>query len=287
MKVFITFIVSLICTLPIHAQVRVKAISQKFQLLPSHLIIADTLDYSIITIQYSHTYPVDNFSDGFNLVNDVLELQIGKKFNKFFSYNLYLMDRNITYNERNKVEFRLDYTDYEIFTDNQKKIITVQHRIPFSRLVQGTTQVAEYEEHIPAIKWNISNQTDSIAGYPCMRATGQMGGRDWIVWFTPELPFSFGPWKLGGLPGVILRANDSDHEFLFDVQQIVTTPEPIVRYDWHPVKMSKSKWQKTEAKMYNNPKDYFFPSYDIDILNHVTHQPLEDEWKVRYNPIER
>lgn len=287
MKVFITFIVSLICTLPIHAQVQVKAISQKFQLLPSHLIIADTLDYSIMTIQYSLTYPVDNFSDGFNQVNDVLELQIGKKFNKFFSYNLYLMDRNITYNERNKVAFRLDYTDYEIFTDNQKKIITVQHRIPFSRLVQGTTQVAEYEEHIPAIKWNISNQTDSIAGYPCMCATGQLGGRDWIVWFTPELPFPYGPWKLGGLPGVILRANDSDHEFLFDVQQIVTTPEPIVQYDWHPVKMSKSKWQKTEAKMYNNPKDYFFPSYDIDILNHETHQPLEDEWKVRYNPIER
>lgn len=282
----IILLILLTSVLGVSAQVRLSAIGQKFQLLPSNLPRTDTLDYCRCAIRYLHTYPVDNFTDGFTSVDDVLELQIGKNISKCYSYNLYLMDRNLTYNEHNNVKFRFDYIDYELFSDRSNNKLIVQHRIPYSRMIQGTTQVAQYEEAVPNIEWQITNRTDSVAGYNCFRATGHIGGRDWTVWFAPGLPFPDGPWKLGGLPGVILKAEDADAEYYFEAREISTNSEPIIRYDWHPVKMTKSKWQKTEQMMFEDPKAFFFPDSEINILDSKTHNPLEEKWKVRYNPIE-
>jgi hypothetical protein len=43
-----------------------------------------------------------------------------------------------------------------------------------------------------------------------MSATGVFGGRTYDVWFTPEIPVPLGPYKLGGLPGMILQAESRD-----------------------------------------------------------------------------
>lgn len=176
--------------------------------------------------------------------------------------------------------------DYEIFRNYPTGRMTAQHRIPYSRILQGSTQVVEYSEPVPQIEWRITEKVDSIGDYRCIRANGRFGGRDWRVWFAPDLPFAVGPWKLGGLPGLILRAEDVSGDYRFEFDGIITEAEPIVCYDWHPVKMSKAKWQKIERRMYEHPMDYFSKNGEIKVLDMKTHQPLDGEWKVRYNPLE-
>lgn len=254
--------------------------------MPSPLPASQVLDTAQCIVFYRAAYPVDNFSDGFVEAEDLLTLQIGRTVSKTFSHDLHLWDRNLTYGEKNKFRFRANMVDYEIFRNYPTGRMTAQHRIPYSRILQGSTQVVEYSEPVPQIEWRITEKVDSIGDYRCIRANGRFGGRDWRVWFAPDLPFAVGPWKLGGLPGLILRAEDVSGDYRFEFDGIITEAEPIVCYDWHPVKMSKAKWQKIERRMYEHPMDYFSKNGEIKVLDMKTHQPLDGEWKVRYNPLE-
>ena len=65
-------------------------------------------------------------------------------------------------------------------------------------------------------EWNIlSDSVKMIEGYTCLMAKGFVRGRDYTVWFTPDIAVSAGPWKLWGLPGLIVdaRADDGAVEF--------------------------------------------------------------------------
>lgn len=72
-----------------------------------------------------------------------------------------------------------------------------------------------YEESLPTIDWQMEEGDTVIAEYPCQKAVGEFRGRSWTVWFTMDIPVSDGPWKLCGLPGLILQASESECCFSF------------------------------------------------------------------------
>lgn len=55
------------------------------------------------------------------------------------------------------------------------------------------------------INWKLLDEYKTIQGYRVQKATGTFRGRDYIIWFTKEILFPFGPWKLHGAPGIILE----------------------------------------------------------------------------------
>lgn len=66
-------------------------------------------------------------------------------------------------------------------------------------------------------QWHIvSDSVATILGYRCTLATTQFKGRKWLAWYTEDIPLSYGPWKLCGLPGLILRAYDSERQYVFE-----------------------------------------------------------------------
>ncbi|NNU34351.1 GLPGLI family protein [Mucilaginibacter sp. S1162] len=71
------------------------------------------------------------------------------------------------------------------------------------------------EEPMPVINWKISADTMTVGSLHCQKATGHFKGRDYTARFTTEVPFHAGPWKLSGLPGLIVEAYDTNKEVVF------------------------------------------------------------------------
>jgi len=63
------------------------------------------------------------------------------------------------------------------------------------------------------IAWEIKEDTLTIGKFKCKKAIGDFRGRTYIAWFTEEIPLPYGPFKLYGLPGLILQAEDSEKMF--------------------------------------------------------------------------
>ena len=83
----------------------------------------------------------------------------------------------------------------------------------------------KYEEPLPQQDWTLADSVKTICGYTCHQAKTDLYGRTWTVWYCPELPLSYGPYVLGGLPGLILEAVDADGFFHFTAVGIGQAPE--------------------------------------------------------------
>ncbi|WP_131537398.1 GLPGLI family protein [Pedobacter nototheniae] len=95
--------------------------------------------------------------------------------------------------------------DYFFFA-NEHKMVT-KERLFNSYLI---------EEPAATIDWKITKDTMSFSGVHCQKATTHFKGRNWIAWFASEIPFQSGPWKLNGLPGLIVEAYDEKKEVKFE-----------------------------------------------------------------------
>ncbi len=76
------------------------------------------------------------------------------------------------------------------------------------------------KDNYTELDWDISTETKTIAGFLCTKATTTFRGRQWIAWFTMAIPVPFGPWKLHGLPGLILEAHDATNKYLMRAVKI-------------------------------------------------------------------
>ena len=99
-----------------------------------------------------------------------------------------------------------------------------------------------YNEPYPTMKWTLSQETATICEHKCQKATCHWRGRDFVAWFTTEIPIRKGPWKFGGLPGLILKVYDTNRLYTFEAIGIEKGNFPIYQY---PKKMyGKSSRQK-------------------------------------------
>ncbi len=81
-----------------------------------------------------------------------------------------------------------------------------------------------------AINWKIGKETKTLGELVCQRAEADVRGRHWTVWFAPQISSSSGPWKLYGLPGLILEASDHTRniKYLFESIQIPAPANTII-----------------------------------------------------------
>ncbi|MEN9951843.1 MAG: hypothetical protein RLZZ520_111 [Bacteroidota bacterium] len=60
------------------------------------------------------------------------------------------------------------------------------------------------------MEWVTTEEHKMIGGIPCLKAVTRFKGRGYTAWYAPTITINDGPWKLGGLPGLILEAYDDE-----------------------------------------------------------------------------
>lgn len=89
------------------------------------------------------------------------------------------------------------------------------------------TTLYQYTEPYEPQSWEITDSTKNILGYECIMATSDYHGHHWTAWFSPEIPIQDGPWKLSGLPGLILEACEESGQHHFTATGLNTTTKHI------------------------------------------------------------
>ncbi len=82
----------------------------------------------------------------------------------------------------------------------------------------------KYYQIVDSLKnsdWEITEESKMIEGYKTLKALKKFKGREYLVWFTPDIPGYFGPLKLHGLPGLILEVSDSKKEIILIAKKIL------------------------------------------------------------------
>lgn len=118
-----------------------------------------------------------------------------------------------------------------------------------------------YTEPLPVFDWEILEGDSVVCGYNCQKAQTAFRGRTWVVWFSADLPYSDGPWKLCGLPGLILKAYDTKGCFCFNAIEIKNGNSREIEVDMKKTK--KSSPEKFAKEMLTYAKDP--DQYNLDL----------------------
>ncbi len=71
----------------------------------------------------------------------------------------------------------------------------------------------------PKISWKIEKETKRTSSLQLQKATAKFGGRNWIAWFSKDIPFQEGPYKFHGLPGLIVEIYDDKENYHFSLNK--------------------------------------------------------------------
>ncbi|MEW6136382.1 MAG: GLPGLI family protein [Bacteroidota bacterium] len=103
---------------------------------------------------------------------------------------------------------RLSHESFKILKNNSgNKLIYWDYMLGLGYL--------KYEEK-PDFNWEITEDTMNLLGFTVQKAFLNYGGRRWEAWFAPKIPISDGPYKFMGLPGLILKMNDTKNYYVFE-----------------------------------------------------------------------
>ena len=143
-----------------------------------------------------------------------------------------------------------------VLTDMEKaKVTTLEAIYPYRYLTN---------EPLAKIDWEITEETQTLNNLICRQAIGKLYGKEWTVWYTEEIPSPAGPWKLRGLPGLIVKAEDAEgiHCFsLYETKNEIRNINSISNPDYH--KLSRKKLMAFKKKTLGNPRYVKEPNYYV------------------------
>ena len=248
---------------------------------PAKLGKNKTLDTSVMECIYN--YRIIDHSIG-DMREYYAILEIGDTVSKFESYGSYRLDSALVGKQQMTLGEYFDF--YNKYSPDFKEFLL--ENVNANKLsYYGKVSIDKfmYHEEVPHIDWALSDSTKEICGYLCHQATATFRGRNWIAWYC-DIPKSVGPWKLNGLPGLILAAETEDKEHTFSAISVRKSSSPITVNDKEYFKTTREHFNQALADYKSNPaKSWKNSPLAPKDMNGKT-MPIPKR-KLFYNPLEK
>lgn len=248
--------------------------------------VPETETISPETMEFVYDYSWCNDTTGVledNFTTDRMLLQMGADgLSKFSSY------KNLT------VDSLLLNISQEQVADAAKEgklangeSMTIFKNYPAGRLTHTEkvcTDWFRYEEDMPQLEWELTDSTAYVLGYECRAAVCSFRGREWMAFYTEDIPLMEGPWKLHGLPGLIMKANDTAGHYSFECIGIKSkASRPISIYKVAYNTTDRSKFYDAKHRYDINPFAYYEAGGNGKItVSDLSGNPVPDA----YDPID-
>lgn len=243
----------------------------------------DTMRY---VVYYDLAFVEDTTDAADKPINEMTRLEVGDRVQYFYSNKSFQAD------SANAIVMKNGGNHYN--GDGQ-----IQWRLYKNYPAEGKTSLLEKfgmdrfvcTEDYAAPAWQpVADSSAVILGYQCSMAVATYKGRTWYAWYAEDIPLDAGPWKLGGLPGLILRAYDAQKHYDFTAAGIVNAdPQALIYY-------KGGKYEPVNRKTLNG----IYRRYYADPVGYITNNPkitvrYRDEFgndipspkNEPYNPIEK
>lgn len=199
--------------------------------------------------------------------DELMVLQVGDGISKFYSYRKMQVDSLVAL-----------VTSPDEIMSNPAKYSGGIDMVVLKNYPAGKTTFTDklgrdwfiYEESSEPQQWTILDDTKTIEGYECRKAICNFRGRDYVAWFTPEIPVSEGPWKFSGLPGLILDVADTEGHYSFAIKGIRQVKEVPINFAGHNYqKVDRKKFLQIREKFETDPIGYLAltANVKVNVLN--------------------
>lgn len=151
---------------------------------------------------------------------------------------------------KNDIEHKINITKIEAggdnvyYFDNSNKINT------YSKSVSSDNFIITEKP----ITWKLTKDTLSIGKYTCFKAIGINSNNaemNIIAWFTPEIPYPYGPKKYNNLPGLIFRLETN--KAIFQIREITfSDKETPIHKPSHGIKVTYEEFKTKFSNFFKN-----------------------------------
>jgi len=185
-------------------------------------VIIDNTQYMA---KYLYTYQEDSVNQD-KEKTDEMTLYIGHKHSSFEHSGRFFRDslrRDVrkqakpdaaifdSFAKSGKVRSGGHFTNYRIIKEKNCDTVILSESVAIAR------EKIKVSERMRLSWILISNADTTISNYPCKKATTSFGNRDYKVWYTVDIPINDGPYKFKGLPGLIVKVEDTQSQHIFEL----------------------------------------------------------------------
>ena len=277
MNRFVTLLPAILFAVSAHAQIDV------FTALD--LEKGEPCDTARYVVYYNMTCVTDTNPAMRTLVDDVMRLELGGRVHYFYSYKAFQADSanavimangGNSFTGGGSITWRL-YKNYP--TAGKTSLL---EKFGMDRFVCTEDYAAPLWQPVP-------DSSAVILGYRCSMAVANYKGRTWYAWYAEDIPLDAGPWKLGGLPGLILRAYDAPRHYVFDAVGMseVAPPTPIYYKGGKYETVSRKQLEGIRRRYFADPVGYITNNPNIKVqIRDKQGNELANPKSVPYNAIE-